>query len=53
MKPYRHFELTIRERGGATLHPSYMGCVDEQFLVDFYGLDEGDVESYEITEIKH
>ncbi len=53
MKPYRHFELTIREKGGAVLHPSYMGCVDEDFLVQYFGLNSPDVESYEITEIKH
>ena len=53
MMPYRHFELTIKEKGGAVLHPSYMGCVDEEFLVDFFGLNNPDVESYEITEIKH
>lgn len=51
MKPYRHFELTIKEKGGAVLHPSYMGCVDEDFLVGFFGLDSPDVESYEIKEI--
>ena len=32
------------------LHPSYMGEVGEAFLVGFFGLDNPDVESYEIHE---
>ena len=48
----RHFNLTIREKGGAVLHPSYVGDVDEAFLVRHFGLDEPDVESYEIREVK-
>lgn len=50
----RHFELTIKEKGGAVLHPSYMGDVGEdaeRFLTDFFGLDKPDVESYEIREV--
>lgn len=50
----RHFELTIREKGGAMLHPSYMGDVPEdytKFLTGFFGLDNPDVESYEIREV--
>lgn len=53
MKPYRYFELTIEERGGRILHPSYAGCVDEEFLEDFFGLHEGDVVNYEIREVKY
>jgi len=53
MKPYRYFELTTKEKGGAVLHPSYAGCVDEDFLVDFFGLNNPDVESYKINEIKY
>ena len=49
----KHFELTIKERGGAELHPSYMGDVDKQFLIDFFGLDKPDVESYEIHEVQY
>ena len=47
----RHFEITVKEVGGAVLHPSYMGDVDEAFLVKFFGLDSPDVESYEIREV--
>lgn len=46
------FKLTIKEKGGAVLHPSYVGDVDEAFLVRFFGLDNPDVESYEIHEEK-
>ena len=35
------------------LHPSYMGDVDEAFLVKFFGLDAPDVESYEIREVRY
>ncbi len=52
----RYFELTIKERGGAVLHPSYsgdMGSDPEAFLTRFFGLDEPDVESYEIREVTY
>ena len=52
----RHFELTVKEKGGAELHPSYMGDVGEDaemFLTGFFGLDKPDVESYEIHEVKY
>lgn len=52
----RHFELTIKEKGGAVLHPSYDGDVPEdyeKFLVGFFGLDSPDVESYEIHEVRY
>lgn len=49
----RQFELTIKEKGGAVLHPTYMGDVDESFLVGFFGLDNPDVESYEIREVRY
>lgn len=48
----RLFKLTIKEKGGAVLHPSYVGDVDHAFLVRFFGLDNPDVESYEIHEEK-
>ena len=49
----KHFEITVKERGGAELHPSYVGDVDKAFLVKFFGLDEPDVESYEIREVHY
>lgn len=52
----RHFELTIKEKGGAVLHPSYVGDVGDnpkKFLTGFFGLDNPDVESYEIHEVKY
>lgn len=47
----RHFELTIHEASGRTARPSYIGDVDEDFLVDFFGLNNEDVISYEIKEV--
>lgn len=52
----RQFELTVKEKGGAVLHPSYTGDVGEdaeKFLTGFFGLDKPDVESYEIHEVKY
>lgn len=49
----RHYELTVREKGGAVLHPSYIGDVNEAFLVKFFGLDNPDVESYDIREVQY
>lgn len=56
MMSQRHFELTIQEKGGAVLHPSYIGDVGEnfeKFLTGFFGLDKPDVESYEIREVHY
>ena len=50
----RHFEMTVREKDGSVLHPSYVGEVGEdadKFLRGFFGLDNPDVESYEIQEV--
>ena len=49
----RYFELTIHEANGHVARPSYYGDVDEDFLVDFFGLKEKDVISYEIKEVTH
>ena len=52
----RHFEITVKEKGGAVLHPSYMGDVGEnpkKFLIAFFGLDKPDVESYVIREVHY
>lgn len=48
----RHFEITIKEVGRE--HPiktSYVGDVTYKYLVDFFGLENPDVEWYGI-EIK-
>ena len=49
----RHFEITVKEKGGAVLHPSYIGDVNEAFLIKFFGLDNPDVESYDIREVQY
>ena len=48
----KHFTATIREKDGSVLHPSYIGDVDEDYLVKFWGLDGDDVVEWEITEVK-
>ena len=49
----RHFELTIKEKGGAVIHPSYIGDVDRDRLVEFFGLNKSDVESFDIHEVHY
>lgn len=47
------FEITIKEKGkDSLLHPSYIGQeVSEEQLVRFFGLDQPDVEWYEIKRV--
>ena len=50
----KHWQLTVKEKGNdSLLHPSYIGNVDEEYLVKFFGLDKPDVEWYKIEEVKH
>ena len=45
------FEVKIKEKGhDSILHPSYSGNVDKAFIIKFFGLDQDDVEWYEINE---
>ena len=49
----KHWKATIKERNkNGLLTPSYIGNVTKEFLIDFWGLNEPDVEWYEIHEIK-
>lgn len=54
----REFRATIKEKSGAVVKPSYMADDDfwkwnepKPFLVNFWGLKNADVESYELYEI--
>lgn len=47
----KHFTATIKEKDGSVLHPSYIGDVDEDYLVKFWGLDRDDVVEWEIKEV--
>ena len=56
MKTYR---ATIKEKSGAVLHPEYMASDDFwkwndpiPFLKKFWGLDDSDVVSWKIEEVK-
>ena len=48
------FEATIKEKGGAVLHPTYTvpnedaKYKDKRFFIDFWGLNNDDVEEWEI-----
>ena len=45
------FNITIKEVGNPhLLHPSYTDDVDRNFIIEFFGLNEPDVEWYEIEE---
>ena len=55
----RTYRATIKETNGAVLHPEYMASDDFwkyndpiSFLKKFWGLDDPDVESWEIEEVK-
>ena len=45
------YNVTIKEVGNPNLlNPSYTGEVDRDFIIDFFGLNEPDVEWYKIEE---
>lgn len=50
------WEATIKEKGNpSVLTPSYTGdaeTVTREFLIDFWGLNDPDVESYELHQVK-
>ena len=47
----KHFKITVKEKNGHIVTPEYIGDVDEDFLVKFFGLEEPDVEWYLINEV--
>lgn len=48
------WKATIKERGCKTLlTPTYTGDVNENFLIDFWGLKEPDVEWYHLEKIEN
>ena len=50
------WEARIKEKGNpSVLTPSYTGDVEtvtREFLIDFWGLNDPDVESYELRQVK-
>lgn len=52
-KKYRRFKARIKEKGNDTiLTPEHWGYVTEEDCVKFWGLNNPDVEWYEIEEIQ-
>ena len=52
MKEYRHWGVTIKEKGKTTpLETEMHGCYDEKDVVDFFGLKNDDVEWYKLKEL--
>lgn len=48
----KHFKITIKEKGHERpVCPEYVGNVTEAYLIDFFGLERNDVESYTIEDI--
>ena len=51
---YETYELEIKEVGNDNiLKPSFTGYADIQYLIKFFGLNEGDVEWYHIYGVKN
>ena len=49
----KHWEAKIKEKGNShILRPSYYGDVDKEYLIKFWGLNEPDVEWYELNLIE-
>lgn len=49
----KHYEIKIKEVGNAhTITTHYVGDVTESYLVKFFGLNNPDVEWYEIRILK-
>lgn len=52
MKEYKTFQATIKERGNDhLLTPTFSGYVDRQYMIQFWGLNEPDVEWYKLEDI--
>ena len=51
---YETYELEIKEFGNPTiLRPSFTGNADVQYLIEFFGLNNSDVEWYKIYGVKN
>lgn len=49
----KHWEARIKEKNNHhILTPSYYGNVNKEFLIKFWGLNEYDIEWYELNLIK-
>ena len=51
MKTYK---VTLKEKNGSVLTPSLQcdDSRDEQYVIDWFGLDNDDIEWYKIEEVK-
>ena len=50
----KFYLITIKEKNNPhVIETEYLGNVDEKFLIDFFGLNDDDVEWYEIKELEH
>lgn len=48
----RHWKIRVKERGSDhILTPEYIGYSDREEMIDFFGLENPDVEWYEIEEV--
>lgn len=48
----RHFKIRCKERTtGQILTPEYTGYKNREQIIEFFGLEEPDIEWYEIEEI--
>lgn len=42
------WKVTLKEVGGSVLHPSLTGDFDRDYVIKWFGLDQPDVEWYEL-----
>lgn len=48
----RHWKITVKERAtGRIFTPEYIGYSDREEMIDFFGLENPDVEWYRLEEV--
>lgn len=52
MEKRRHFKIRAKERTtGQIVTPEFIGYKSQNEVIEFFGLEEPDIEWYEITEV--
>lgn len=52
MEKRRHFKIRAKERTtGQIVMPEFIGYKSQNEVIEFFGLEEPDIEWYEITEV--
>lgn len=48
----KHYKITVKEKNGQVCHPEFKGNKTRREIIEFFGLEEPDVEWYTIEEVK-